>query len=467
MIDTGPFVRTLQDKPVAVFGLGISGLSVVKALKAGGADVLAFDDSAEKCAAAESLGARIVNFQTGDLKECAGLILSPGVPLDHPAPHPVVEKARAAGIEIIGDLEILHRCMHGRKTIGITGTNGKSTTTALIQHILLENGVEAVAGGNIGLPVLDLDLPGMDGVLVLEISSYQMELCPNFRPEISILLNITPDHLDRHGSIEGYAAAKAKIMGGSGIAICGIDDAPSLAVFEGLKDNPQRKAFALSLKKEVADGVFVRDGVLFEASHGNVTERGAISAFPGLPGVHNQQNAAAAYLVARLCGVSVEGIFESFKTYPGLPHRQHLVRVINGVAYINDSKATNAEAAAKAIACYKNIYLIAGGRMKEGGLKGLEPLIDRIRHAFVIGEAMEDFARWFEKSGVEVSHSGSLDVAVLEAHKVAQAERGEPGGAGTVLLSPACASWDQFRNFEHRGDVFESLVQSLEEDVQI
>ncbi len=465
MIKANEFVASLNGKPVAVFGLGVSGLSSAKALMAAGADVAVWDDSEEKRNEAAKAGARLVEFTVSGLAGFGALILSPGIPLHFPHPHVAAQRASEAGVEIIGDLEILHRLNHGVETIGITGTNGKSTTTALISHIMKSAGIDVMTGGNIGKPVLDLAVPKTNGAIVLEISSYQMDLCPTFRPKISVLLNISPDHLDRHGGLDGYVAAKEKIFEGEGVAVCGIDDAPSNAVYEKISKAGNRKVIPVSVKKDTVGGIYVKEGVLIDHRADEAQEVGKISDIASLPGLHNQQNICAAYAVCRVSGVSAQEILDYTKTYTGLPHRQQLVRVINGIAYVNDSKATNGESAARAVACYNNIYLIAGGKAKEGGLTALEPYIEKIRHVFVIGEAMEDFAKWLEKAGIHHTKSHSLDIAVLEAHTLAQNERGQPGGAGTVLLSPACASWDQFNNFEHRGDVFMTLVNAMSEEI--
>jgi UDP-N-acetylmuramoylalanine--D-glutamate ligase len=465
MIKTDAFIESLNGKPVAVFGLGLSGLSSAKALIASGGDVIAWDDDAEKRAKAEKEGITLHDFTVSGVSQCAALVLAPGIPLRFPQPHPVVQRATEAEIEIIGDLEILHRTGHGRETIGITGTNGKSTTTALISHILKEVKIDVLMAGNIGKPVLEQTLPAKDGIIALEISSYQIDLCPTFRPNISVLLNITPDHLDRHGGMEGYIAAKEKIFEGNGVAVCGVDDTYTLAVFEKIQKAGLRKSIPVSVKKEITGGVYAKDGKLFDAIGEETREISGIADFPSLPGLHNQQNICAAYAVCRHLGISPQEIIDHIKTYPGLPHRQQLVRIINGIAYINDSKATNADSAARAVSCYGNIYLIAGGQAKEGGLSALEPYHEKIRHIFLIGEAMDEFAKWCDNTAIPYTRSISLDVAVLEAHRTAQANRGQPGGAGTVLLSPGCASWDQFNSFEHRGDVYTTLVNSLSEDV--
>lgn len=463
MIDCRPFVDRLHGKSVAVFGAGVSGLSTISALVAAGASVTAWDDGEAGRANAKQAGATIEDFTNTDMTGFGALVLAPGVPFTV-NPHPVVVAAKEAGIEIIGDLEILHRSNHGRRTIGITGTNGKSTTTALIGHILNGAGLPCAVGGNIGAAVLGLDLPAQNGVIVLEISSYQMDLCPTFRPDIAIHLNVTPDHLDRHGDMVSYAAAKARIFEGPGIGICGIDDAPSLDIFEKSTQAGTRTMIPVSVVKDVAGGVYARNNILCDATGGDAVEIADLSSMATLKGVHNQQNICAAFAAARACGIEAGVIIELIKNFPGLPHRQFLVRTINGVAYINDSKATNAEAASKAIASFNNIYLIAGGQAKAGGLEGLQPLLDRIRHVYLIGEAAEEFGKWLDKNGVPNTQCGTIDIAVLEAHAAAQEGRGEPGGAGTVLLSPACASWDQFENYGHRGDVFARIVENLSGD---
>ncbi len=442
MIETTAFVRTLEGKPAAVFGLGASGLSVVESLVRAGARVLAWDDSAQSCERAKALGAEIIALDDSTLADCAVLVLAPGVPLHFPAPHPVVTAARSAGIAIIGDLEILHRLHHGRRTVGITGTNGKSTTTALIAHILEGSGFDVAMGGNIGKPVLALDMPKPAGVFVIEVSSYQMDLCPTFSPDIGVLLNLTPDHIDRHGTFEGYGAAKERLFAGAGLAVIGTDDAPSAKLAQTIIARQERTVVSFSVQDTVS----------------GLTEAFGLSR---LKGVHNIQNALAAYHVSRALGVTEEQFFTGLKSFTGLPHRQFLVRVMDGVAYVNDSKATNAQAAGTALAAYQNIYWIVGGRPKAGGLEGLESVMPHIKHAFLIGEAMEEFGTWLDRHGVPHHFNETLDRAVADAHRMAQSARGQPGGAGVVLLSPACASFDQFQSFEARGDAFACLVEGL------
>ncbi len=472
MIDCTRFVEQLNDKPVAVFGLGLSGLSTVEALCKSGAKVKAWDDKSESRDKAKELGAELVELNEKALSDCACLILAPGVPLHFPEPHPVAEAARTNDLEIICDLEVLHRCGHGCKTIGVTGTNGKSTTTALITHVLKEAGRNVVMGGNIGQAALAMKLPKKDGIIVLEMSSYQLDLCPTFSPDISVLLNITPDHLDRHGTFENYAESKAGIFkydgDGEGLAVISIDDEPCRKIYERLIafEFGKRRTRPISFTTETEDGVYIEDSVLFDTRNGLHEERQSLKTLTALRGLHNHQNAAAAYAVcvSKDIGLSVEEIFDGLGSYPGLPHRQKQIRVINGIPYIDDSKATNAEAASKAISAYDRIYWIAGGQAKSDGLEGLQPLLSKIHHAYLIGDAMDEFSAWLDQYSVSYSLCGDMTKAVQEAHKDAQEERGQPGGGGVVLLSPACASWDQYKSFEHRGRHFEELVAALPED---
>ena len=465
MIDCKKFVETLNDKPVALFGLGLSGLSTVKALVKAGATVWAWDDNIESREAAKKLGADLRELTSDTMARCACLVLAPGVPLHFPKPHPVVNAATAAGIEIIGDLEILHRTGHGAKVIGITGTNGKSTTTALIGHILESAGLSVSVGGNIGKPVLELDVPKKNGFFVLEISSYQMDLCPSFRPDISVLLNITPDHLDRHGNFENYTKAKERIFEGEGLAVISLDDQQCCKIYDRLKKG-SRRIRTFSSEGAVDDGNYVANGVLFDAREGEAREIGSLNGLTNMRGRHNHQNAAAAYTVrvSKDIGMKPDEILQHMTTFSGLPHRQHQVRVINGIPYINDSKATNAEAASKALAAYRNIYWIAGGRPKGGGLNDLQPYIQNMSHVFLLGEAMVGFAGWLDQYAVPYTFCGDLKTAIEEAHTMAQAERGKPGGGGVVLLSPACASFDQFKSFEERGNLFTDIVMNIAED---
>ncbi|MGB0719313.1 MAG: UDP-N-acetylmuramoyl-L-alanine--D-glutamate ligase [Bdellovibrionales bacterium] len=438
MIDLHVFKKALNEKPVAVFGLGLSGLGSVGALIAAGIDVIAWDDNAQARDKAAAMGAVCKNLDKDVLKQCAYLLLSPGVPLTHPAPHDVVKSANAAGIKIIGDIEILGRCDLPNKTIAITGTNGKSTTTALLTHTLNACGKSAVMGGNVGVPVLKMDMPKPDTIIVLEMSSYQIDLCPTFAPDIAVLLNITPDHIDRHGSFENYAAIKHRLLDNAKCAI---------------------NVSSLHASSECVQSMDDTDKPCHDESLGG-------HVFPTLPGDHNKQNIIAVLNVCEALGVETVCAITAIKTFPGLAHRQYLVREIGGVKYINDSKATNAEAAAKALSAYENIHWILGGQAKDGGLKGLEPFMSRVKKAYLIGAAAQDFSRWLKKQNVPHQICEVLDVAVKAAHDDAQIPVTRPPSTvhrspSTVLLSPACASWDQFKSFEHRGDTFVKLVEAL------
>jgi UDP-N-acetylmuramoylalanine--D-glutamate ligase len=258
-----------------------------------------------------------------------------------------------------------------------------------------------------------------------------------------------------------------RIFRGAGDAVIGIDDAYSIAMFGQVVQDGKRNAYAIATQAMTDRGVYVLGGAVHDAMDGQDDVTGSLQAIATLPGVHNYQNAVAAYAICRLMGVKPMTIMAAMVTYPGLPHRMSAIRVINGVVYVNDSKATNADAAARALACYRNVYWILGGKPKESGLNGLEQFSDRIRHAFVIGQAAEAFSKWLENHGIPFSDCGTIDIAVREAHRHAQNNRGQPGGAGVVLLSPACASFDQFRSFEHRGDVFTALVQALPETGEV
>lgn len=457
MINLRHFAKTLDHKPVAVFGIGRSNMAVIRSLHQAGVVVVAGDDDPVNTAEAVAAGAK-AGLLESNFSHYAFLVLAPGVPLHFPGPHPAVEKARQAGIEIICDVELLHRMQHGRQTIAITGTNGKSTTTALVGHILNHCNVAAEVGGNIGHPVLGLDMPPHDGAFVIEMSSYQIDLCPTYAPDIAIHLNLTPDHLDRHGSLEGYYQAKKNLFRGRGAAIIGIDDEPSRKMAEEVRAVGERDVYPVTVGQAVEDGVYVLHGFLYDAMFAEADKVGCLDVAT-LPGLHNQQNAAAAYAAARMMGIPPDKIMRAMRSFPGLPHRQFIVAGNEGVLYINDSKATNAAAAEKALACYEDIFWIVGGRAKEGGLAGLEPYMHRVRFAFTIGEAMDDFSTWLQAQAVNVLKCGTLEQAVRQADQAARTQ-----GKGVVLLSPACASFDQFKSFEHRGDEFTRLVHALEEE---
>lgn len=458
MINLAPIKHMLQGKPVAVVGLGRSGLSVFEACKAAGIDTVLWDDNADMRQAAIDKGATIEDLSEADFSRFALLCLAPGIPLTHPKPHWSVGRAKKAGIEVIGDVELFHRAKPEAKTIAITGTNGKSTTTALTGHILKTAGVKSAVGGNIGEAVLGLpDLPN-GSVYVLELSSYQLDLLGSFSPDIAALLNIAPDHLDRHGGMDGYIAAKERIFRNGGIGVIGVDDTSSADMFARLKKTGVRKMTPVSVLRPLASGIFVSaEGELFEGSRPIVD----LNTCAALRGQHNWQNAAVAYTLCRAAGVSTGAIVEGLKTFPGLAHRQKIAATINGIAYINDSKATNDDAASKALGTYSPIYWIAGGKPKDGGYAACEKHLNRVHHAFLIGEAAESMSRWLDKFKVRHTLCQTLDNAVAAAHKMAQKEQKDHA---VVLLSPACASFDQFKSFEQRGDAFTALVQKLADD---
>ncbi len=466
MIDLSLFAGT----PVAVMGLGRSGLAAARALAAGGAEVRAWDDSESGRKSAAAAGVALTDLsQRRSWQDVRTLVLSPGIPHTHPAPHVAAARAREAGAEIIGDIELLVRAGSPATYVGITGTNGKSTTTALIGHILNQAGKTVEVGGNIGRPVCDFEMLDGDGFYVLEMSSYQIELTPSRAFAVAVLINISPDHLDRHGGMAGYVSAKRALVAdprsGSTVVI-GVDDAESRAIHDALRATERARSgavdvCAISSQRRVPGGVYVVDGVLRDDRDGKDAEIMSLNDVETLPGVHNHQNVAAAFAAtsSRLRQIKLKSptIVDGIRSFPGLSHRQELVAIIDGVKYINDSKATNADAAARALACYENIYWIAGGRAKEGGLSALDPQLSRIRRAFLIGEAAERMAAEL-RGRVETDISGDLGSAVRDARDAALRE-GLNGPV--VLLSPACASFDQFKDFEARGTEFRRLVADL------
>jgi UDP-N-acetylmuramoylalanine--D-glutamate ligase len=456
VIDLGFF----QGLPVAVLGLGKSGLSAARALDAAGAEVWAWDDNEDKRAAARAEGVPLVDLYTCNWRELTSLILSPGIPHTYPEPHPVAALARKNGCEIIGDIELLARAQHNARYIGVTGTNGKSTATALIGHILALAGREVAVGGNLGTPALELDVLDTDGTYVLEMSSYQLELTVSITFDVAVLLNISPDHLDRHGGLDGYVKAKRLIFHRQTkprTAVVGVDDDICRGIYDTLKAADEQIVLPVSAGTRCPGGVYVLDGVLHDDTDGQAVPAIDLRECPALPGAHNWQNAAAAYAACKTIGVAPPVITACLRSFPGLPHRQERVASIDGILYVNDSKATNVDAAGKALACYEAIYWIAGGRAKDGGLAGLEPFFPRIAHAFLIGEAEAAFADALADK-VPVTRCGTLAKAVPAARERALAER--KAGA-VVLLSPACASFDQFTDFEARGDAFREAVAAL------
>jgi UDP-N-acetylmuramoylalanine--D-glutamate ligase len=453
-------VANFRNETVAVLGLARSGLAAALALKQGGARVLAWDDAAEKRQAAQNSGLDLTDLARHGLDGAKALVLSPGIPHTYPKPHPVADLARRENVPIIGDIELLALACKTARFAGITGTNGKSTTTALIGHILKQAGRRVAVGGNLGFPALLLEALGENGIYVLELSSYQLELTSSLALDVAVLLNVTPDHLGRHGGMAGYIEAKKRVFRNQGAkhsAIVGVDDEICRGIYAALKSAGRQKTVPISANGPVPGGVYVRDGKLIDDLDGNAQNILDLAATPHLPGRHNGQNAAASYAATRALGLDAQSAVAGIKSFPGLAHRQELIAEIDGVRYVNDSKATNADAAEKALACYDDIYWIAGGQPKEDGIAGLAPLFLRIRRAFLIGEAAPAFAKTLE-GRVAYEISGSLDRAVAAARQAALKD-GKRGAV--VLLSPACASFDQFKDFEERGERFRALVENL------
>ena len=448
--------------PVAVMGLARSGLTAALALVASGAKVHAWDDSPARRAEAAAAGVPLVDLHHADLSGMAALVLAPGIPHTFPEPNPVAARARAAGVEISGDIELLARSEHDATWIGITGTNGKSTTTSLIGHILKLTGRPVAVGGNLGTPVLSLPAMGPSGTYVLELSSYQLEQTFSAPFAVAVMLNITPDHLDRHGGMDGYIRAKTLMFEQKPVvppdrqptAVIGVGDEPSREIFRTLELRDDLTVIPVSVEHKAAGGVYTKHGVLIDDTESKAVEILDLKTVAALPGRHNWQNACAAYAAALAVGVHPGLIARSISCFPGLAHRQQRVGQLESAIFVNDSKATNVDAAGKALACYHDIYWILGGKPKDGGLQGLEPLLGRIRHAFLIGDASESFAAWLEGQ-VQYTRCGTLDVAVRKAAEMALAER---RAGACVLLSPACASFDQFTDFEARGAAFAAYV---------
>ncbi len=453
-------------KDVAVFGLGRTGLSAAKALMAGGARVHAWDDNEEMRAKAEAAGITLSDINKRDWQSFAALVLSPGVPYKFPKPHRVVNMAEMTGVPVVGDMELFARAVQSLperarpKIVGVTGTNGKSTVTALIGHILRQAGRDVRVGGNIGTGVLDLAVLHANAIYVLELSSYQLDLMKSLRCNVAVMLNISPDHLDRHGGMDGYVEAKRRVFMNQqrgDTAVIGFDDLYTQSLAIGLSASGPARVVQVSKEYTLGHGVSATDGCLFDNQSGRAVFVGDLRNCPSLPGSHNHQNAAAAYAACRALGVEPGIIMSAMLSFPGLPHRLELVGRVEGVNFINDSKATNAQAAAQALKAYNKIYWIAGGQAKSGGIGELEPYFGRVAKAYLIGESEDDFAAALEGKA-PVQKCGTLDKAIEAALRDAVASGADEP---VVLLSPAAASFDQYRDFEARGNAFRSHVQAM------
>jgi UDP-N-acetylmuramoylalanine--D-glutamate ligase len=447
----------------AVFGLGASGLAVCRALKAGGANVIAWDDAPAKAAEAAGEGFTVEDLRRIDWSRVVALVLSPGVPLTHPAPHWSVGLARNAAVEVIGDIELY--CRQRRAVapdapfVAITGTNGKSTTTALVEHLLTAAGYSAERGGNIGTAILSLEPPRRGHAHVIECSSYQIDLAPSLDPSVGILLNVSEDHLDRHGTLAAYAAIKERLVVGvarGGTPIVGVDDKWGQAAADRI-ERAGRLVVRVSVRRPLPDGLYVEAEQVMRAAGGTARAVAHIGGIGSLRGLHNAQNAACAVGAALALGLNEAAIQRGLVSFPGLAHRMEQVGRKDNVLFVNDSKATNADAAARALASFSDIFWIAGGRAKTGGITSLAGSFPRIRKAYLIGEAVDEFAATLEGQ-VPTAAAGTLDRAVaLAAADAAASGLAEP----VVLLSPACASFDQYPNFEVRGTAFRELVLGL------
>ncbi|MEM9937238.1 MAG: UDP-N-acetylmuramoyl-L-alanine--D-glutamate ligase [Pseudomonadota bacterium] len=457
-------------REVAVYGLGRTGLSAAKALAAGGARVHAWDDGEAARDRAEAEGVNVSDINKRDWQRFAALVLSPGIPYRFPQPHRLVRLAEMTGVPVVGDMELFARAVQTLpekarpKIVGITGTNGKSTTTALIGHILKEAGRDARIGGNIGTGVLDMASLHANAVYVLELSSYQLDLVESLHCDVSVFLNISPDHLDRHGGMEGYVAAKKRIFQNQrprDVAVIGIDDAVTQSIAMGRSRPGAARVVPISAEFGLAGGVSAVDGHLYDSTGGQAIKVGDLAEAESLPGQHNYQNAAAAYATCLALGVAPGRIMAGLRSFGGLPHRMERVGEIEGVRFINDSKATNAQAAEQALKTWPKVHWIAGGVPKAEGIEPLTPWFDRLAGAYLIGESQDAFAKTLG-SDRPVTKCGTLEVAVQAAFDAAKAS-GDPNPI--VLLSPACASFDQYTDFEARGDAFRACVQRLADRV--
>jgi len=486
-------VPGFEGRRIAVFGLGRSGLTAARALKAGGALPVLWDDSVSSRMQAEAEGFDVEDLTSDDWSGFAALVLSPGAPLTHPEPHWTVGKAKAAGVEIIGDIELFARAIAALpddqrpRVVAVTGTNGKSTTTALIGWVLKQAGMAVHVGGNIGIGVLALPAQTPDAVYVIEVSSYQLDLTTSFAPDVAILTNISPDHLDRHGGMEGYVAAKARLFAQADLSLVGVDEEWGRRIASALASDGRRGTLISAHPGESRDPVLSSEApALQDEGRSDSAQTGHpedwVPAFAGmsgrvevklghlsvaggpsidltharsLPGRHNAQNAAFAYAAARALGVSHEAAVEGLLSFPGLAHRMEHVATLGRVRFINDSKATNADAARQALSSYERSFWIAGGRAKAGGIDDLEDLFPRVAEAFLIGEAAGPFAARLGDTPHRIS--GDMASAVKAAAEAAAAT----GRDEVVLLSPAAASFDQYPDFEARGEAFRAAVLAL------
>lgn len=460
-------VRGMDGARVGILGLGRSGLSAAAALRAGGAEPLCWDDSPEGRAKAEAAGHEVRDLsEPGAVDGLDRLIVSPGIPHLYPSPHKVVHAALVAGVPVDNDIGLFFRSLGNGdwdmfaqppRVVAITGSNGKSTTSALIHHCLTVAGRDSQLAGNIGRGVLDIDPPSDGGVVVLELSSYQTDLARALTPDVGVFTNLSPDHLDRHGGMGGYFAAKRRLFaeGGPDRAVIGVDEAEGLflagQLSEAARDDRVIRVSVTAKLDGPGWNVFARKGFLSEYRKGRQAGSIDLRDIRGLPGRHNHQNACAAYAALRSLGLAPRVIEEGFRSFDGLPHRSQIIAEAAGVTYVNDSKATNVDSAAQALQAFERVRWIAGGLGKDGGIESLTQHLHHVVKTYLIGHSARDFA--LQLGGRDHEISETMEQAVARA--VAEAQPGE-----TVLLAPAAASFDQYPNFEKRGEAFTRIVQA-------
>ena len=443
---------------VGILGFGATGVSAAESLSKGGANVLIWDDHWKRRCFAVRSGFRVIDFSLEGLSDLDLLFVSPGVPLVYPEPNPIVAMARSSGIKIISDIELLQGSCPSACYVGVTGTNGKSTVTSLLGHVLSSSGKSVQTGGNLGEPALSLQMLDAEGIYVLELSSYQLDLTQKAFFDVAVWTNLSLDHIERHGSLDGYIRAKKTIFEGSGgCAVVGVDDEVSQKLFNELVEKNDRMVIPVSAERHVDNGVSVVNGILRDDINSRSVHVMNVQGLASLQGTHNWHNAALAYAAARAVGVRTPAFIDSIGIYPGLPHRMETIGTVNGVTYINDSKATNVAATAKALSCFQKIYWIVGGRAKGTSVKELVPALSGVVHAYTIGESGKHFEAILQE-WVPVTNSRTLAIAFDQATDLATCNM---DGDTVVLLSPGCASFDQFVNFEARGEAFRKLVVEL------
>ncbi|WP_299748513.1 UDP-N-acetylmuramoyl-L-alanine--D-glutamate ligase [uncultured Boseongicola sp.] len=463
-------VRGVNGRRIAVLGLGRTGLSAARALVAGGADALCWDDGDAARESAEAEGLTLHNLgRDGAWHGVAALIVSPGIPHLYPVPNRHIASAMAAGVPVDNDIGLFFRSLAvpewdgfetAPRVIAVTGSNGKSTTSALIQHCLEVAGRESQLAGNIGRGVLDIDPPGDGDVVVLELSSYQTELARALTPDVAVFTNLTPDHLDRHGGLGGYFAAKRRLFaeGGPDRAVIGVDEAEGRFLAGQLAEaaSDDRVIRVSAGQKLVGAGwnVFVRKGFLAEYRKSRQVASMDLRGVRGLPGAHNHQNACAAFAALRALGLAPKLIEQAFHSFEGLPHRSQIIAERDGVTFVNDSKATNADSAAKALAAFPAVRWIVGGQMKDSGLQAVAPHLGHVVKAYAIGRQAAEVALELQAMADGVTCEVCETIAIAVARAAGEAVAGD-----TVLLAPAAASFDQYDNFERRGEAFIAEVE--------